>query len=60
MWDDYHIFLIATLAFTRLLLDDILQPYRIAIWLIDDVESLTMDLRWYQYRFEKRFVNSFI
>ena len=23
MWDDYHVFLIATLAFTRLLLDDI-------------------------------------
>ena len=35
-WDDYHIFLIATLVFTRLLLDDILPPYRITIWLIDD------------------------
>ena len=35
MWDDYHIFLIATLVFTRLLLDDILPPYRITIYLID-------------------------
>ena len=38
MWDDYHIFLIATLVFTRLLLNEILQPYRITIWLIDDVK----------------------
>ena len=37
MWDDYHIFLIAPLAFTRLLLDEILSPYRITIWLINDV-----------------------
>ena len=35
MWYDYHIFLIATLVFTRLLLDDILPPYRITIYLID-------------------------
>ena len=38
MWDDYHIILIATLIFTRLLLDEILRPYRITIWLIDDVK----------------------
>ena len=38
MWDDYHIFLIATLVFTRLLLYEILRPYRITIWLIDDVK----------------------
>ena len=31
MWDDYHIILIATLVFTRLLLDEILRPYRITI-----------------------------
>ena len=37
MWDDYHIFLIATLVFTRLPLDGILPPSRITIWLIDDV-----------------------
>ena len=30
-----YIFLIATLVFTRLLLDDILPPYRITIYLID-------------------------
>ena len=36
-WDDYHIFLIATLVFTRLLLDEILPPSRITIWLIADV-----------------------
>ena len=32
-WDDYRIFLIATLVFTR----RDLPPYRITIWLIDDV-----------------------
>ena len=40
LWDDYHIFLIALLVFTRLLLDEIYQtatrwdlpPYRITIW----------------------------
>ena len=31
MWDDYHVFLIATLVFTRLLLDEI---YRTTIWVI--------------------------
>ena len=35
MWDDYHIFLIAPLVFTRLLLDEIYQKN--TIWLIDDV-----------------------
>ena len=34
MWDDYHVFLIATPVFTRLLLWD-LPPYRITIWVID-------------------------
>ena len=38
MWDDYHIFLTATLVFTRLLFDEILPSYRITIWLIDDVK----------------------
>ena len=40
MWDDYHTFLIATLVFTRLLLDEISPPYRITILLIDDVKFL--------------------
>ena len=35
MWDDYHIFLIAPLVFTRLLLDEIYQKN--TIWLIDGV-----------------------
>ena len=44
MWDDYHIFLIAALVFTRLLLDEILPPYRITIWLIDDVQIVLVCL----------------
>ena len=44
MWDDYHIFLIATLVFTRLLLDENLPPYRITIWLIDDVKFVLVCL----------------
>ena len=36
MWDDYHIFLIATLVFTRLLLDEIYQFIELLFdWLID-------------------------
>ena len=31
MWDDYHVFLIAPLIFTRLL-----PPYWITVWFIDD------------------------
>ena len=34
-WDDYHIFLIAALVFTRLLTRYDLPPHRITIWLID-------------------------
>ena len=44
MWDDYHIFLIATLVFTRLLLDEIFPPYRITIWLINDVKFVLVCL----------------
>ena len=37
MWDDYHIFLIATLVFTRLLLDEIYYFIELPFeWLIDD------------------------
>ena len=43
-WDDYHIFLIATLVFTRLLLNEILPLYRITIWLIDDVKFVLVCL----------------
>ena len=44
MWDDYHIFLIASHVFTRLLLDEILPPYWIAIWLIDDAKFVLVCL----------------
>ena len=46
IWDDYHMFLIATLVFTRLLLDDILPPYGITIWLIDDGKFVYLMI-WY-------------
>ena len=41
MWDDYHVFLVATFVFTRLLLDEIYRlielPFDWLIdWLIDD------------------------
>ena len=50
MWDDYHIFLIATLVFTRLLLVEIFPPYRIIIWLIDDVKFVLF-VWWFDTRF---------
>ena len=37
MWDDYHVFLITTLVFTRLLLDEIYHLIELTFeWLIDD------------------------
>ena len=37
MWDDYQVFLIATLVFTRLLLDEIYHLIELPFdWLIDD------------------------
>ena len=37
MWDDYHVFLIATIVFTRLLLDEIYYLIELPFeWLIDD------------------------
>ena len=37
MWDDYHVFLIATLVFTRLLLDEFFHLIELPFeWLIDD------------------------
>ena len=46
IWDDYHIFLIARLVFTRLLLDEIYHlDYRVTIWLIDDVTLVFVCLR---------------
>ena len=34
-WDEYHVFLIATLVFTRLLLDEIYHLIELPIWVID-------------------------
>ena len=37
LWDDYHVFLIATLVFTRLLLDEIYRLIELLFeWFIDD------------------------
>ena len=37
MWDDYHVFLVATLVFTRLLLDEIYHLIELPFeWLIED------------------------
>ena len=37
IWDDYHVFLIATFVFTRLLLDEIYHLIQLPFdWLIDD------------------------
>ena len=50
-WDDYHIFLIATLVFTRLLLNEILPPYRITIWVIDWWCNFCLFTWWIDIRF---------
>ena len=44
MWDDYHIFLIATFVLTRLLLVEVFPPYRVTIWLIGDVKFVLVYL----------------
>ena len=35
MWDDYHVFLIGTLVFTRLLVDEIYHLIELPFWVID-------------------------
>ena len=46
MWDDHHVFLIATLVFTRLLLDEIYHLIKLPFkWLIDD--AMFVYLNWY-------------
>ena len=43
MWDDYHVFLIATLVFTRLLLDEIYHLIKLPFaWLIDDAMFVSL------------------
>ena len=44
MWDDYHVFLIATLVFTRLLLDEIYHLIELPFeWLINDTFVCLLD-----------------
>ena len=64
MWDDYHVFLIATLVFTRLLLDEIYHLIELPVdCLIDDAMFVCLldeliqgfcysDLRWETGGFE--------
>ena len=47
MKDDYHIFLIASLVFTR----SDLPPYQITIWLIDVTLSFCLFTWWFDYSF---------
>ena len=55
MWDGYHVFLIATLVYTRLLIDQIYQLIELTFdWLIDDamfaclLDDLTLDFLLHQ------------
>ena len=54
MWHDYHIFLIATLVFTRLLLDEIYHLIELPFeWLIDDcLFTWWIDTRFLLQRFD--------
>ena len=57
MWDDYHVFLDATLVFTRLLLDEIYHLIGLTFeWLIDDAMFVLftwwIDTRFLLQRFE--------
>ena len=43
MWNDYHVFLIATLVFTKLLLDEIYHLIELPFdWLIDDAKFVCL------------------
>ena len=50
IWDDYHVFLMATLVFTRLLLD-VIPAYRITIWVIDWWFNVYLFTWWIDTRF---------
>ena len=54
MWDDYHVFLIATLVFARLLLDEIYHLIELPFeWLIDDcLFTWWIDTRFLLQRFD--------
>ena len=52
MWDDYHVFLIATLVFTRLLLDEIYHLIELPFdWLIDWWWDICLFTWWIDSRF---------
>ena len=52
MWDDYHVFLIATLVFTRLLLDYIYHLIELPfVWLINDAMFVCLFTWWIGTRF---------
>ena len=52
MWDDYHVFLIATLVFTRLLLDYIYNLIELPFeWLINDAMFVCLFTWWIGTRF---------
>ena len=51
MWDNYHIFLIAPLLFTRLLLDEIYQLVELLFdWLMTCVDCCML-FCWFEFRF---------
>ena len=53
MWDDYHVFLFATLVFTRLLLDEIYHLIELPFdWLIDWWCNVRLFTWWIDSRFE--------
>ena len=55
MWDDYNVFLIAMLVFTRLLLDEMYHLIKLAFdWLVDD--ALVIGWIFFTYWFDSRFL----
>ena len=63
MWGDYHVFLIATLVFTRLLLDEIYHLIELPFdWLIDDamfvclLDELTLGFCHSDFDIENRWI----
>ena len=61
MWDDYQIFLIATLVFTRLLLDEIYDLIKLPFhWLIDQWCNICLfDSTFYVWFYDSTFYSDF-
>ena len=51
IWDDYHVFLIATFVFTRLLLDEIYHLIELPFWVIDWDCNICLFTWWIDTRF---------